>query len=91
MKGFKDIIIYCGLQVRHKDTLLQNAMEDINKMRKVTKNIIEAGDPKSSIPSCVAARPVSCDNDYFSSYSHFGIHYDMLSVRIIRLLFDIII
>ncbi|XP_018324278.1 protein arginine N-methyltransferase 1 isoform X2 [Agrilus planipennis] len=71
------------LQLRHKDMLLKNAMQDMAKMREVTKTIVEGGDcEKNFIPVDVASVPLSCDNTYFSSYSHYGIHYEMLSDKV---------
>ncbi|KAK4886794.1 hypothetical protein RN001_003065 [Aquatica leii] len=67
------------LQIREKDTLLKNAMQDMAKMREVTKSIVESGDSKNLIPINVASIPVGYDNEYFNSYSHYGIHHEMLS------------
>lgn len=58
-------------------------MQDISKMKQVTRTIVEAGDLTSTtdIP-CVASVPVGYDTEYFNSYSHFGIHHEMLNVSI---------
>ncbi|CAG9856269.1 unnamed protein product [Phyllotreta striolata] len=67
------------MQVRHKDMLLENYLRDMEKMRKVTRTIVESGD---SIDKKLTHNVVSsgCDsNDYFNSYSHFGIHHEMLN------------
>jgi hypothetical protein len=56
-------------------------MQDMAKMREVTRSIVDAGDSnKSCVPTCVASLPLSYDSEYFNSYSHYGIHYEMLNV-----------
>lgn len=45
-------------------------------MREVTRTIVEKTDKLNPI----MVRP---DGDYFSSYSHFGIHHEMLNVNIL--------
>nr|XP_022903884.1 protein arginine N-methyltransferase 1 [Onthophagus taurus] len=73
------------VQLKHKDSLLQTAMEDISKMRQITRTIIEAGDEKlanSSKINCVGSIPVGYDSEYFNSYAHFGIHHDMLNDKV---------
>lgn len=64
-------------------------MKDIKKMKEVTKTIVEGGDTsiKNSLPSNVSHLPVGCDGDYFNSYSHFGIHHDMLNVSYLFTIF----
>lgn len=52
----------------------------MEKMREVTRTIVESGE---STNRKMAHNVVSsgCEsNDYFNSYSHFGIHHDMLNV-----------
>lgn len=73
--------IIFGIQVRQKDNLLQNALKDISKMREVTRTIVESGD-KNMLATEVGALPISCDSNYFNSYSHFAIHHEMLHVSI---------
>ncbi|XP_063913181.1 protein arginine N-methyltransferase 1 isoform X2 [Zophobas morio] len=69
------------LQLKHKESLLENAIKDIGKMKEVTRTIVEGGDAaiKNSLPSIVGHLPLGCDSDYFNSYSHFAIHHDMLN------------
>lgn len=69
------------LELRQKDNLLKTAMQDMAKMREVTKSIIEHQDcGETLIPKDVASLPLSYDSEYFNSYSHYGIHLEMLSV-----------
>ncbi|GJQ77287.1 Art3 [Trypoxylus dichotomus] len=71
------------VQLRHKDVLLQNAMQDISKMKQVTRTIVEAGDLlDTNTNACVSSVPVGYDNEYFNSYSHFGIHHEMLNDKV---------
>ncbi|KAF5274298.1 hypothetical protein FQR65_LT04416 [Abscondita terminalis] len=67
------------LQIREKDNLLKSAMQDMAKMREVTKSIVESADCKTLSLTCVGSVPVRYDNEYFNSYSHHGIHHEMLS------------
>ncbi|XP_017779252.1 PREDICTED: protein arginine N-methyltransferase 1 [Nicrophorus vespilloides] len=67
------------IQLRQKDSMLQNAKDDIDTMKTVTRNIVEAGDSEIVLPSSVGDVPVSLDSEYFNSYSHYGIHHEMLS------------
>lgn len=61
--------------------LLETAMKDMQKMREVTRTIVESGDTAmKKVPHNVTTLPVGCDGEYFNSYSHFGIHHDMLNV-----------
>lgn len=56
-------------------------MQDISKMKQVTRTIVEAADSlDTSMNACVASVPVRYDSEYFNSYSHFGIHHEMLNV-----------
>lgn len=64
--------------MQQKDTLLQNAFRDIEKMKEVTRTIVEVVD-NSTKP---AFENNSSDSDYFNSYSHFGIHHEMLTDKI---------
>lgn len=53
-------------------------------MREVTRVIVECGD--KNIPATeVGSLPISCDSNYFNSYSHFAIHHEMLNVSTISL------
>lgn len=61
--------------------LLRNAMQDIGRMREVTKSIVDSGDVTNAEVT-VGTRPLNCDNSYFGSYSHYGIHHEMLNVSI---------
>ncbi|EFA02398.1 protein arginine N-methyltransferase 1 [Tribolium castaneum] len=65
------------LQLKHKCTLLELAVKDIEKMKKITRTFVESRD--------VPEKPfhvTGYDSDYFHSYSHFGIHHEMLNDRV---------
>ncbi|XP_056641304.1 uncharacterized protein LOC130448116 [Diorhabda sublineata] len=70
------------LQVKQKDLLLESYCKDIEKMKEVTRTIVEAGDSENKkFPHYVLSS--GCQSgDYFNSYSHFGIHYDMLNDKV---------
>lgn len=68
------------MQVDHKDELLQRASVDIERMKQVSKSIIDASDSTDIDTSKMRALPLGiAHTDYFNSYSHFGIHHEMLS------------
>ncbi|GLV37199.1 Arginine methyltransferase 3 [Carabus blaptoides fortunei] len=74
-------------QLQEKDSLLIKAMEDINKMKKITRNLVEStniGDSSSikDTEKCVANVRLENDQGYFNTYAHFGIHHEMLSDRV---------
>ena len=63
--------------------LIESYQKDIEKMKQVTRAIVDSGD--SALSDC----PVNVDSsmitsaDYFSSYAHFGIHHEMLNVSLV--------
>lgn len=77
-------------QLSESQAHLQMAREDIKKMQDSMKNIVDGGrsnshgndGDKSVIVNCVSSVPLEDDEGYFSSYAHFGIHYDMLSDKV---------
>lgn len=75
-------------QLAESGTLLQTAKDDIQKMQSSMKMIVDGGQSNSNneeppgLVNCVAQVPLECDEGYFSSYAHFGIHYDMLSDKV---------
>ncbi|GLH05504.1 Histone-arginine methyltransferase CARMER [Gryllus bimaculatus] len=71
-----------SLEVQEKDALMQNMLEDMERMRQVTQNLMKigAGEELSvSQPKCVGNRSLAEDEGYFSTYAHFSIHHEMLS------------
>ncbi|CAB3250524.1 unnamed protein product [Arctia plantaginis] len=74
-------------QLNDNQTRLQLAKEDINTMQQSMKSIVEGGNSNlnngsSVIVNCVSSVPLESDEGYFSTYAHFGIHYDMLSDKV---------
>lgn len=60
--------------------LLESYMRDVAKMKEVTRTIVESGDKyEQNLPHNVSSLSSEV-TDYFSSYSHFGIHQEMLNV-----------
>ncbi|KAL3265706.1 hypothetical protein HHI36_009909 [Cryptolaemus montrouzieri] len=66
-------------ELRHKCLLLKNTQKDIEQMKEVTRTIIEGSDNELPIPTTCSLR---ADSDYFQSYSHFGIHHEMLNDKV---------
>ncbi|PZC75315.1 hypothetical protein B5X24_HaOG206454 [Helicoverpa armigera] len=75
-------------QLTESATLLKNAKEDIKQMQESMQNLVEGGqlqknnDETPAAANCVASVPLEMDDGYFSTYAHFGIHYDMLSDKV---------
>ncbi|XP_039955317.1 protein arginine N-methyltransferase 1 [Bactrocera tryoni] len=74
-------------KVKEQDILLEQAREDMAKMRvsfqrlldKETAPTTNERNRKLKSPNSVAGVSLEADNSYFSSYAHFGIHHEMLS------------
>ncbi|XP_068621165.1 uncharacterized protein [Battus philenor] len=74
-------------QVKESQLHLQMAKEDMCKMQSSMKTIVEGSNnivdnEPATIVNCVSKVPLECDEGYFSSYAHFGIHYEMLSDKV---------
>ncbi|CAH0726157.1 unnamed protein product, partial [Brenthis ino] len=74
-------------QLKESQTHLQMAKEDMGKMQESMKTIVDGGSVNNGgdstiVVDCVSKVPLECDEGYFSSYAHFGIHYDMLSDKV---------
>lgn len=68
------------MEMDHKDELLQRASMDMERMKQVSKSIIDASDSAEVDTSKIRTLPLGgAHTDYFNSYSHFGIHHEMLS------------
>lgn len=52
----------------------------MEKMRELTKSLVDDDGNVTAIDVTVGSRPLNCDNSYFGSYSHYGIHHEMLNV-----------
>lgn len=69
-------------EVKEKEILIQNMLEDMERMRRVTQNLVKIGSDQDEIipkEKCVKNKTLSSDEGYFSTYAHFGIHHEMLS------------
>lgn len=75
-------------KVKEQDTLLEQAREDMAKMRVSFQRLLDKDstpttyerNKKLKSPNSVACVSLEADSSYFSSYAHFGIHHEMLSV-----------
>lgn len=65
--------------MQEKDEALKRALDDMEKMKKITKNLIDNTKSGDAPQNCVASIRLENDQGYFSTYSHFGIHHEMLS------------
>lgn len=91
-RKLQGIINELTAQLREKENLLQHAASDIEKMKESFRNLLEQQEQKKSrapeekiakireeLKHCVSTVAVEDDQGYFNTYSHFGIHHDMLS------------
>lgn len=91
-RKLQGIINELTAQLREKENLLQHAASDIEKMKESFRNLLEQQEAKKSrapeekiakireeLKHCVSTVAVEDDQGYFNTYSHFGIHHDMLS------------
>lgn len=82
-------------QLKDKDATIEQLLEQISQMKNSFHTWIDrienepnanssenqnTENPKIKEQSHVANIPIQIDQSYFTSYAHFGIHYDMLSV-----------
>jgi protein arginine N-methyltransferase 3 len=70
-------------QVREKDFELKAMRENMEKMRRITQELMADGgnEADAALPAhCIKAIKMECDEGYFNTYSHFSIHHEMLSV-----------
>lgn len=70
--------------IQEQKLMLQQANEDMKKMREGMKRILEKESDIKEKPTvhCVSNSSLRADEGYFSSYAHFGIHHEMLSVSL---------
>ncbi|XP_039495621.1 protein arginine N-methyltransferase 1 [Drosophila santomea] len=72
-------------RIAEQSQLLQQANEDMERMRNDFKALLQKvhGDEESKGSNKSVPRNNAClDNEYFKSYSHFGIHHEMLSDKV---------
>lgn len=87
-------------QLKEKDDLIEQLLEQIHQMkssfhawvdRTSENDMAESSEEILAVPTAVAEQthvakiPIKEDQSYFSSYAHFNIHYDMLSVSFLRI------
>lgn len=67
-------------ELKQKDTLLEQAYTDIEKMKASYKRLVDEDNivPENKDNS-VSSISLKADQGYFNSYDHYGIHHDMLS------------
>lgn len=76
---FSDIILKY-FQLKQRDMLIDSYQKDIDKMKQVTRTlVVETSEVQSLNTETVA---ITASGDYFNSYSHFGIHHEMLNVSV---------
>lgn len=73
------LFLFTNLQLQANDSMLEQAMKDMEKMRRITRSLVENSSTSDS-EKCVASVKLENDQGYFNTYSHFGIHHEMLSV-----------
>lgn len=80
-------------QLKEKDAVIEHLSQQIVQMKISFQSLIDRTDTgaKSNATAllrstpCVGQVPIHQDNNqYFSTYSHYDVHHDMLSVRYLR-------
>lgn len=82
LAGNDEIIQKLLAEIKDKNFLLEQAYNDIEKMKASFKRLVEEEpetDPKSKSVSNISLK---ADQGYFQSYDHYGIHHEMLSDKI---------
>lgn len=90
LEEMEKLIAKLTQELNSKNLMLEQALEDIEKMKKSYKFLIEKDDAEVNQQTdrakyikrdvaCVGNLSLQDDEGYFSSYAHFGIHHDMLS------------
>ncbi|XP_069676938.1 protein arginine N-methyltransferase 3 isoform X2 [Periplaneta americana] len=74
-------INYLSSQVREKESEIRTLKEIMEKMRRVTQEVM-ADDSTSSAIKGFESIKLEDDVGYFNTYSHFSIHHEMLSDRV---------
>lgn len=82
-------------RIAEQNNLLQQASEDMERMRsdykallqKVHSETDQAGHQKSVGATPTLRNTPTLDKEYFNSYSHFGIHHEMLSDKVLYRMF----
>ncbi|XP_064545390.1 protein arginine N-methyltransferase 1 [Drosophila montana] len=77
-------------RIAEQGKLLQQASEDMERMRndykallqKVHSDVEAGGNAMPSTSNGIVRNAPTLDKEYFNSYSHFGIHYEMLSDKV---------
>lgn len=77
-------------QLKEKDATIEQLLFQISQMQGTFRKWVDEkdeeqhpeqnGESSETGPTTVAAIPMNEDQSYFSSYSHFNIHHEMLSV-----------
>ncbi|KAF7287877.1 hypothetical protein GWI33_000225 [Rhynchophorus ferrugineus] len=71
-----------NLQLKQRDMLIESYQKDMEKMKEVTRTIVDSGDSVEKQMSETINCSVTDSVDYFNSYSHFSIHHDMLNDKV---------
>jgi hypothetical protein len=76
------------MNLAQKNDEIQILQGDVARMRSLSRALLEAGTSdkttvEADLDTVVQGIRLEDDEAYFSSYAHFGIHHEMLSVRII--------
>ncbi|XP_066252091.1 uncharacterized protein Art3 [Euwallacea similis] len=69
-----------NLQFKQKEMLIESYKKDMEKMRQVTRCLVDSGEPGGK--TTVFDSTITESADYFNSYSHFDIHHQMLNDKV---------
>ncbi|XP_030754160.1 protein arginine N-methyltransferase 1 [Sitophilus oryzae] len=71
-----------NLQLKQRDMLIESYQKDMDKMKQITRTLVDTADSKTKEFSLDNKPLVTDSTDYFNSYAHFSIHYDMLNDKV---------
>ncbi|XP_055850572.1 protein arginine N-methyltransferase 1 [Episyrphus balteatus] len=77
-KKMQKIVATLSNKIKDHERILEHAAESVSKMRTAYHRLVDKETVEKE-RNCVSSVSVKADESYFSSYSHFGIHHEMLS------------
>lgn len=77
-----DTLNTCDFQIKEKEDVISQLVSDMQRMKTTLGEVVVGGESGGAILNQnVAAIRLEDDEEYFNSYSHFGIHHEMLAVN----------
>ncbi|XP_050297614.1 protein arginine N-methyltransferase 1 [Anthonomus grandis grandis] len=71
-----------NLQLKQRDMLIESFQKDMEKMKQVTRTLVVDSGGDSITKMSPSDSSLGDSDGYFGSYSHFGIHHEMLNDKV---------